>query len=419
MEPALVKFLIHMILFVSVAFFVPTSPVHAIGKPTVEHNFHIWLATKFWPMAKAKGISENTFNKFARNVNLNWKLPDLQPPGAPKRLPKKYSQAEFKSPGRYLSENKLAPLVKIGRGHLKKWRKTLDVIEKRYGVPRRILLAIWGAESAYGRAKIPHDALRVIATEAYMGRRPQLFRKELIAALLIIQQGHIPKSKLKSSRAGALGQPQFMPSKFLEFAVDFDGDGKRDIWKSIPDTLASIANFLKQHGWKSGRDWGFEAKIPANISCAEEGPEQGKPIAQWVKRGARRIRGNPFPKAELKRTGYLLMPAGRYGPAFIATENFHVIKKFNESDLYALFIGHLADRYTANKPLVGKWSKLGGFSKRDVQAMQVRLEYRKVDVGGADGLIGFKTRTAVGTWQSQNKLKPTCYPDAVMILKIR
>ncbi len=413
------KSVAYSIIIASVVVFLTSVSVSALDKAKIERQFQTWVQTDLRPLAKKQGVSRKIFNAGFKGLSLNWKLPDLRPPGSSKRAAKKYSQAEFKSPGRYLSDKRLNPLVRLGRARLKKWQKTLNAIEKRYGVPRRIIVAIWAAESGYGRVKIPHNTLRVLATAAFMGRRKQLFRTELIAALVILQQGHISQARLKSSWAGALGQPQFMPSKFLAYAVDFDGDGKRDIWGSVPDTLASIANFLNKHGWQSGRDWGFEAKIPGSISCALEGPEQGKPIRKWVGSGARRVRGRPFPKAEINRMGFLLMPAGRKGPAFIATENFYVLKKFNESDLYALFIGHLADRYGANKPFVGMWSKLGGFSKRDVQAMQLRLEKRHVDVGGADGLIGFKTRTAVGTWQSQNNLKPTCFPDAALIRRIR
>ncbi len=413
------KSIAYVVFMAILASFSTNASAQTLNKAKIERQFQTWLQTDIWPLAKKRKVSRKTFNAGLGRISLNWKVPDLQPPGAAKHAAKKYSQAEFKSPGRYLSENRLQPMVRLGRTRLKKWRKTLDTIERRYGVPRRIVMAIWAAESGYGRAKIPYNTLRVLATSAFMGRRKQLFRKELIAALMIIQQGHVSLSRFKSSWAGALGQPQFMPSKFLAYAVDFNGDGKRDIWGSIPDTLASIANFLKQHGWQSGRSWGYEASIPANISCALEGPEQGRPITQWAGKGAKRVRGKAFPRSELKRTGFLLMPAGRKGPVFIATKNFYVLKKFNESDLYALFIGHLADRYVSNRPFVAKWSKLGGFSKRDVQAMQVRLEKRNVDVGGADGLIGFKTRTAVGTWQSQNNLKPTCFPDAALIRRIR
>ena len=390
-----------------------------VNKAAVERQFDRWINEKIWPEARAGGVTKSTFNAALKGVSLDWRLPNLVPPGAPKPPLRDYSQAEFRSPGRYFKESQVNGLVKLGRARLSKWRSTLDKIERRYGVPRRILVAIWGRESGYGRARIPHNAIRVLATEAFMGRRKGLFRPELIAALKIIQQGHVPASAMKSSRAGALGQPQFLPSKFLEYAVDFDGDGQRDIWRSVPDTLASIANYLREHGWQPGRDWGFESRIPGNVACTLEGPDKGATIAEWVRSGVKRVRGRPFPASEVKRKGYLLMPAGRYGPAYIATENFYVLKKFNESDLYALFIGHLADRFGANRPFVGKWSAVQGFNRGDVQAMQKRLERQGRDVGGADGLVGFRTRVAVGEWQAENGLKPTCFPDARLIRRIR
>ena len=388
-------------------------------RKTVEKQFRRWLADDIWPEARAAGVTRATFDAALAGVSLDWSLPDPVPSGAPERPPRVYSQAEFRSPGRYFRESSLNSLVRLGRERLAKWRDTLAAIERRYGVPRRIVVAVWGRESGYGRARIPHNAVRVLATEAFMGRRKTLFRPELLAVLRVVQEGHIPLSRLRSSRFGALGQPQFLPSKFLLYAVDFDGDGRRDIWRSVPDTLASIANYLRAHGWQPGRDWGFESRIPDNVSCTLEGPDKGAPVRDWVRSGVKRVSGRPFPGSELGRTGYLLMPAGRSGPAYIATGNFYVLKTFNESDLYALFIGHLADRYASNRRFVGSWSAVKGFSRRDVQAMQRRLERRGVNVGGADGLVGFRTRVAIGEWQMANGQRPTCFPDAGLLRRIR
>ncbi len=165
-----------------------------------------------------------------------------------------------------------------------------------------------------------------------------------------------------------MGQPQFLPTKFLSFAVDADGDGRRDIWTSEVDTLGSIANFLKSNGWQGDRDWGFEARIPKSVSCAMECPDQGMAIDDWVALGVTRISDRPFPDHERTRPGFLMMPAGRYGPAFITTENFYVLKTYNESDLYALFIGHLADRMRWNNAFVAPWRSLSGFNRGDVHA---------------------------------------------------
>ena len=170
---------------------------------------------------------------------------------------------------------------------MREWAKTLKRVEQRYGVPGHILLAIWGRETGFGRAKLSYSAVRVLATKAFMSTRKDLFRKEILAALRIIQRGDVGAKSMKSSWAGAMGQPQFLPSSYLDFAVDFDGDGRANIWTSVPDTLASIANYLAKHGWQRGRDWGFEVRIPDIVSCAQEGPDRAQPIRKWVAKGHR------------------------------------------------------------------------------------------------------------------------------------
>lgn len=393
------------------------SQTNAMSRSEAETQFRNWLATAVNRDARAAGVKQALYDQVTETLALDWSIPDLRPPGSGGGQTQR--QAEFGSPGPYFNERTLSSLAATGRSLLARHGRTLDAIERRYGVPRRIVVAIWGKESAFGRAKIPHNALRILATQAFMGARKEIFYPELIAALKIIGEDHIAPGEMKSSWAGALGQPQFLPSKFLQYAVDFDGDGKRDIWGSEPDTLASIANFLHKHGWQTGRDWGFEAVIPASISCALEGPEQGKLIAEWARMGATRVSGNPFPDHEARRGGYLLMPAGRHGPAFIATDNFYVLKSYNESDLYALYIGNLADRMAGGGAFKGSWQKVGGFQRSAVAAMQRRLEQKGHDVGGADGLVGFKTRIAVGKWQTAQGQTPTCFPDAKLVKELR
>ncbi|GGE40454.1 membrane protein [Agaricicola taiwanensis] len=373
----------------------------------VEAQFHQWLERTAWPDAQRQGITRATFQRLTSGLALNWDLPDLAPPGAPKRPPERQHQAEFSSPGRYFSEKQLANLTAIGRRLAKEHGRALNAIERQYGVPRGILLAIWGRESAFGRAKIPHDGLRVLATKAFMSTRTAMFYPEFIAALRILQEGHAPSGVLYSSWAGALGQPQFLPTKFLAYAVDFDGDGHRNIWTSAPDTLASIANYLRQHGWQPGRAWGAEVRLPQALSCTLEGPEQGRPLEVWGQAG---ISGS------IERLGrgsaFLMMPAGRHGPAFLVSDNFYVLKRYNESDLYALFIGHLGDRIEGRgQPFSTSWKAPDGFSRGDVRAMQQRLVKQGHDVGGADGLAGFKTRIAIGRWQEAQGRAATCFPD--------
>jgi len=285
----------------------------------------------------------------------------------------------------------------------------LAQIEKRYGVPKRIILAIWARESGYGGAKIPYDAVRVLATRAFMGQRPDFFKGELIAALKILQSGDVSRAAMKSSWGGAMGQPQFLPSSFLKYAVDFDGDGHHNIWNSDVDVMASIAHYLQQHGWVAGRDWGYEVFLPNTVSCTREGPDNRQPIRDFVKEGVKRVSGKPFPDHELARPGNILLPAGRYGPAFIATENFYVLKDYNESDTYALFVGHLADRYTSNKSFVGAWKPTRKTTRGAVRTLQQVLQKKGYDVGGADGLIGYKTRRSIGKDQEAQGAFATCW----------
>jgi lytic murein transglycosylase len=387
-------------------------PAHAQSKAAVEKQFQNWLQKDLFREASQQGVSRKTFNTAFKGVTINWKLPDLVLPGQAAKPSRPQAQAEFRSPGRYFNENNIAPLVNTGRKLFAKHKSLLARIEKQYGVPGRIILAIWGRESAFGRVSIPHDVFQVLGTKAFMSTRKALFRKEVLAGLQILQKGYSTRKTMKSSWAGAMGQPQFLPSSYLEYAVDYDGDGRRNIWGSVPDTLASIANYLAQYGWQRGRDWGYEAKIPANVSCALEGPDQMRAISKWSGAGVTRISGKAFPSAELRNKGAVLMPAGRAGPAFIATPNFYVIKKYNNSDLYALFVGNVADRIQySNKPFVAGWGKVAGLKRGNVMSIQNGLIKQGYDVGGADGLAGFKTRRSIGDWQQKNGLRPTCFPD--------
>lgn len=384
-----------------------------------ERAFHAWVSEKAWPAAKAKGVSRRTFEAAFAGVTLDWTLPELQPPGTGGGAQPE-GQAEFRSPAAYFDEGRLKALVAGGRQAMQKWRSTLAAVEKRYGVPAAILVSVWGRESAFGRAAPDRNAIRALATEAFIGRRKETFFPELIAALQILQRGDIAPGAMTSSWAGALGQTQFLPSQVLAYAVDFDGDGKDDIWDSVPDTLASIANYLVAYGWKRGIGWGFEVRVPPGVSCALEGPEQGKPVAAWQKLGVAPVAGKFPADAKPGRSAFLLMPAGRLGPAWLVSENFYVLKDYNYSDLYALFIGHLADRFTADKSFAGKWAKVaGGYTRRDMQTMQKRLVGRGYDVGNVDGLIGFKTRIAIGLWQAKKGMAETCFPDGELLASLR
>ncbi|MBZ9725239.1 lytic murein transglycosylase [Mesorhizobium sp. CO1-1-11] len=394
-----------------------TVPTHAAP---IDDQFRAWLQNDLWPEAKTKGISKNTFDAAFDGVKPNLKLPDLVMPGEKPKTPQKQHQAEFGSPGAYFAEKTVRAVTSGGRAREAANARTLASIEKRYGVPGEILLAIWGRETGFGAAKMPYDAFEVLGTKAFMSTKKDFFRTELLAALEIVERGLAPVGAMKSSWAGALGQPQFMPTSLLKHAVDFDGDGRVDIWNSTPDVLASIANYLVHYGWVRGRSWGFEVMVPQSVSCSLEGPDQGKKIAQWAAMGVERVGGKAFPASELKAEGFLLMPAGRSGPAFIATPNFYVLKEYNTSDLYALFIGHGADRIAhGDQNFTGGWGPVGDLHRSDIAALQRALEAKGYDVGSADGLPGFKTRRSIGRWQEKNGQAATCFPDAGLVAALK
>ncbi|MDE4097334.1 lytic murein transglycosylase [Phaeobacter gallaeciensis] len=381
----------------------------------IERQFQTWLRQEVWPQARQVGVSRRTFKAAFDGVTLNWKLPDLVPPGAPAKTPKTQRQAEFGKPGKYFGRGTVDGATATGRQMARRHKASLTRVERETGVPGRIILAIWGRESAYGRAAIPHDAFQVLATKGFMSTRADYFSAELIAALQIAEAGHVPAHAMKSSWAGALGQPQFMPTNFLQHAVDGDGDGRADIWGSEADTIASIGTYLKRHGWQTGRDWGFEVSVPGSVSCTLEGPDQGRLISDWEEMGITRVSGRPFPEHERGQQGYLLMPAGRYGPAFVVTPNFYVLKDYNMSDLYALFVGHVGDRIQFGVgDFHARWGSVGGLLRSDVAAMQRTLIGQGHDVGGADGLAGYKTRRSIGRWQEATGQSPTCFPDPAM-----
>jgi lytic murein transglycosylase len=395
-------------------FVLPASTAFA----QIDAQFRSWLAQDLWPEARRAGISQQTFDAAFEGVTPDLKLPDLVMPGQKPETPKNQHQAEFGAPASYFQH--IGGVTSQGRAKLAANRQTLAAIEKRFGVPAGVVVAIWGRESGFGSAKIPHDAIRVLGTKAFMATRKDMFRKELLAALTMIERGMVRPRAMKSSWAGALGQPQFLPTSYLAHAVDFDGDGHPDIWNSAPDTLASIASYLAHFGWVKGRDWGFEVTVPETVSCALEGPDRGRRIADWASLGVKRVNGKAFPDHEMRGQGFLMMPAGRGGPAFIVTPNFYVLKEYNESDLYALFVGHAGDRIMhGDSAFSAAWGKVDKLLRSDIAALQRALEAKGYDVGGADGLPGFRTRRSIGDWQAKSGIRPTCFPDAALIRALR
>jgi lytic murein transglycosylase len=399
----------------------------AAYKRAVEQRFAQWLQG-LWPDAEAAGVTRATFDANLKGMKLNWALPQLvlpdpAGPGGPK-LPAALAQAaaprhqpEFDTPANYFKDGTLNALAATGRGKLAEWGPTFAAIQKRYGVPAGIVVAIWGRETGFSKIDAPYDAVTAMATQGFMGRRPDEFRKQLIVALKILQEGHASRAELKSSWAGAMGYTQFMPTDFESFAVDFDGDGKRDIWGSIPDALASTGNSLKTQGWDGAKPWGYEVRLPDGFDCTLQGPDKARPIAEWMKLGVARAGAGTIPKERLADPAFIVLPAGLKGPAFLATENFSVLKLYNNSDVYAIFVGHVADMIATSAPakFVGAWQPVEQLPRDRIQRFQEVLVAQGHDVGKVDGLAGFKTRAAIGLTEKRLKLPLTCYPSARLV----
>jgi lytic murein transglycosylase len=367
-----------------------------------------------WPEAQAAGVSRATFDAETRGLEPDYKLPDLILPGRPATGAP--SQAEFvQVPADYVREASIAALAAEGQRLMAKYRAPLAAIEARFGVPATIMLAIWGRETDYGRYTLPYDAVRVLATQAYVGRRKDTYRNEFILALKIIGDGDVARKDMRSSWAGATGLTQFLPSEFYKHGVDFDGDGHRDIWHSVPDALASAAQQLVNKGWQPGVRWAYEVKAPANADCTLGVPEVTRPIGEWLRAGFVPVRGQQLSAAEQAQPASLLQPEGIYGPAFLTTKNYFVIKEYNFSDLYVLYVGHLSDRMISPQPFATPWSASTQLRTADVEAMQRHLTRLGLYSDKLDGKAGMQTRAALGAYQKSVGLKVDCWPSEAVL----
>jgi lytic murein transglycosylase len=370
-----------------------------------------------WPEAQAAGVSRATFDAQTRGLEPDYKLPDLILPGRPATGAP--SQAEFvQVPADYVKEASIARLAQEGQRLLQKYRGPLDAIEARFGVPATILLAIWGRETDYGRYTLPYDGVRVLATQAYVGRRKDQYRNEFILALKMIGDGEVTRKDLRTSWAGATGLTQFLPSEFYKHGVDFDGDGRKDIWHSVPDALASAAEQLVNKGWQPGVRWAYEVQAPASVDCTKGVPEVTKPLGDWLRAGFVPVRGLKLSQAEQAQPASLLQPEGIYGPAFLTTKNYFVIKEYNFSDLYVLFVGHLSDRMVSPQPFATPWSASTQLRTADVETMQRQLTRLGLYKDKVDGKAGMQTRAALGTYQKSAGLKVDCWPSEAVLRSI-
>ncbi len=370
-----------------------------------------------WPEAQAAGVSRATFDNETRGLEPDYKLPDLILPGRPATGAP--SQAEFvQVPSDYIKEASIAKLAEEGQRLMQKYGTALKGIEQRFGVPATIVLAIWGRETDYGRYTLPYDAVRALATQAYVGRRKDQYRNEFVLALKMIGDGAVTRKDLRSSWGGATGLTQFLPSEYYKHGVDFDGDGRVDLWHSVPDALASAASQLVDKGWQPGLRWAYEVQAPANADCTQGVPEVTKPIGEWLRAGFVPVRGQKLSAAEQAQPASLLQPEGVAGPAFLTTKNYFVIKEYNFSDLYVLYVGHLSDRMTDPQPFATPWSASKQLRSADVEAMQRQLTRLGLYKDKLDGKAGMLTRAALGAYQKSAGLKVDCWPSEAVLRSI-
>jgi lytic murein transglycosylase len=316
---------------------------------------------------------------------------------------------QAKPAGAYVNSLASPQRATLGQSKEAGWRKLFDAIEKKFAVERWIILAIWGMETHYGGAKDKWDTIRSLATLAHAKYRDPYFRNELLIALKILQEGHIGRDKFLSSWAGAMGQTQFMPKNFMDYAIDFSGDGKRDIWFSVPDVLASTGNYLQKEGWKFGVPWGFEVSIPKGFDYRKSRAS----FEEWSRLGIKRADGGAYPAAG---DGVLFFPAGAAGPGFVITENFHVLREYNNSDVYAISIGHLADRMRGMGPFRTPWPQQATTLPRDDRiALQKKLAELGHDVKLFNGPITFEQRDFIRAEQQKLGLLPDGHPSAALL----
>ena len=356
-----------------------------------------------WPDAQARGVSQGVFDAALANVS-----PD------PQILALAASAPEYIRPaGVYIASRISASMIAAGRRHAARLSHTLDRIEQQYGVEREILVSIWAVESGFGAVKGKHDVIRALATLAHARfRGDDFFRDEMLHALAILQAGDVPRARLVGSWAGAMGQPQFLPSSFLKHAVDGSGDGRRDIWTNEADVLASIANYFRNFGWKRDVPWGFEVFAPENYDFRFS---RGT-FAEWQERGFRRTDGAKFPAGD----AYLLFPAGERGPAFLVTDNYVVIKRYNFSDPYALAVAHLADRMRGGPAWRGKWpANERPLSRAERMALQRALGALGYNVANFVGHIDFEQRDTIREMQVTFRMVPDGNPDAGLLEAVR
>jgi membrane-bound lytic murein transglycosylase B len=379
-----------------------------IAAPAEAQTPAQWVAA-FWPTAKSAGIKRAVYDQALGNFQ-----PD------PDVIKRSNAQAEFNMKiWDYMDQMVSSERISQGQAALAANGKLLAAIEQRYGVDRATVMAVWGIESHYGAVlsnpRLVKRTIPSLATLAYSGGRLAKFgRQQLVSALKILQRGDITLGGMTGSWAGAMGQTQFIPTTFEAYAVDFDGDGRRNIWTSNADALASTANYLKASGWQSGATWGYEVVVPGSYDIKKGGEHT---LGYWADQGVVRVGDRAYPRKGDKATLYL--PNGRDGPAFLLLKNFRVIKRYNNSNSYALAVGHLADRLRGGMPFVGAWPEHEAtLSLDEAKRIQVALMMRGYYDGDVDGDLGSGSREAIRNFQRKLGLTPDGVPSRALLQRL-
>lgn len=379
------------------------SLVQVAGNP----GFQSWI-NGFRSRARAQGIQPRTLDRAFRGIRYDQDV-----------IRRDRNQSEFtKTIWEYLDSAASDTRIKNGRTALREHRRTLERIEAHYGVPKEVVTAVWGLESAYGSYKGDNDIIQSLATLAYDGRRGKFFESQLIAALKILQAGDVAPRKMTGSWAGAMGHTQFIPTSYLAYAVDFTGDGKRDIWSDDPtDALASTAAYLKRFGWVEGQPWGVEVQLPRGFNFALASRKIKKSPAEWGRLGVKAMDGRTVPNYG---SASILLPAGGQGAAFMIFKNFSVIERYNAADAYVIGVGHLSDRLKGAGPIKANWPRGDrALTFKERKEMQRRLTQAGFSTQGVDGKIGPNTIAAVRAYQASQGLTQDGYPSLTLLKRLR
>jgi membrane-bound lytic murein transglycosylase B len=398
-----------LLTFIALAGCTLATPTLTLAKPPkttqASQSFSQFIAN-LWPDAQNAGVSRATFDAAFQGVT---------PDASIIKLTK--GQAEFNKPvWEYLNSATSPDRIKRGVAKANEWADTLNTIERRYGVDRKVILAIWGMETGYGANTGGIYVIRALATLAHAKYRDNFFRDELLVALKILEEGHVERQNMKGSWAGAMGHTQFMPSSFMKYAVDYNGGGAKNIWTSEQDALASTANYMKSFGWKQGLVWGLEVELPQGFDFKLADRKVKRSFAQWTGLGLKPAQDRGMPSGEAA----LYLPAGSKGAAFLITDNFNVIKKYNNSDSYALGVALLGDRISGAGPVQGSWPRgTRSLTKLESIEVQKKLAALGYPIEKFDGKLGENSREAIRNFQLKKGIVADGYPSVEVLRALR